>query len=945
VADNIQQSIQQVLAAFAKSLDEAAKKHFTAFAAARTDTGERKGRGGDSNRLLPGESGIPLRREFDKSIKQLSFILDRASKNVFQKSYEDINSALEITRGFFTRTGRFKKIFDRLLEDADAYAEQQSGMYRDIADSTMKYIRGSGTDMRKIKGTIDALDNYNKKLHEYVKDNTLSKEKAKELKLLREQLKQREISIDILADADEETRKIVDKLEQGFATLTDKEFKDYSEGLQGLSSATKKAADVIINLSGSVSENFLRMQENISSRMSYVLKGSAVALGYGFSQMYNDALFRYQASINEDMKGRAITLGMSHRELQEVTLDYRDVLRRMAAETDKGIYSIDLNAVQDIGKTFGMIGEEGLRFGLTMRESAQLLGMGKDFDSEKMEVFFSDAAKTLNMNVQEFSNYFNEMSKDSNFVSFINNLRVTGDNITKVLGAEVTKRIQMNKLLGLSNEFLQRRISLEQSKKWQTVTERYRSRIGTNILISDLEKQLDMELTQAQKVLLEKYAFDATLLTSAQRKDVQGPLYAVLMAPAVMIQEMQEKLERGEISDAEYSSFANNVALIKHRLLSFGQMTDLMWDPETSEKMVAAARNFGLKPIEIMQAVSKDMDKLPPDLKKQFETIMGIPEAAMGKGPKELTGLDGLIFNDPTITFVGELTEKVTGVVSSGIVKAFLGALGGVANLSFQMAMMKMMHNFLIGTPKIMEGVMKAALTPLTYPVGIVVNSLRLFNTAVLQSEISLRSLGSFKGILGGVSAIAFGAAIGTAAGRTLYHYNKNKKGFIDAVDFFMGDEDVTFKPFSGIKRIEGKQKPGIDRYTGAPMTELEDRRRQLVSRRLEELGSGLAGKEMSFEKVTDTQKQLRLLITASNKLEKAMQNPEGDKEDSQIELLKKTVDGIMKLLEIDEKRWTKEKKKFAAEEQNVGRYTGSVAAAQGRREALTEEMNALNTA
>lgn len=938
----IDQQLKDLAEKFGKTLADATiKRMMTAGAIGNMNKPEteRKGRGGDSNGLLPGDApdDKKFNTEYKRSIDRLTDSLNKSRESIIKRTFSSAKEFAKIPTKFLSG----ERKLDKITKDASEFGSYQNDMFKDIIDRTVEYIRKPNTDFSVISDQINALDEYNKKLHEYASNDEITKAQADELKALRQQIYNHKISVDLFKGLTSAQITAIKSIEsKGFKSTDPKKIKAASDALGALSTSAHDSSTSIKTVTKSVADNMNAMSDAMSDRAKQIVRISAASFGAGMVQWFNDTVFQYQSSISEQFKVDAIRMGMSHRELQHGILEFRDVLRaESVAQSLDSLYDVDMTKIQELGKTFGYINDEAFKFGMQMKQSAQQIGLGADFSPDKMSLFYADAAKTLNMTAGEFGEYFNALSKDANFVGFVNTLRTTGDNVTDVLTAEIKNRIRMNKLLGLGNEELQNRINLENEKKWQPLAEKYKQSFGIELLMGQFEQELGLAFSDREKKLMKMYFKDPAMLTAKEREEISGPLQALLAAPAAQIEKYNKMYQAEPDLDKRNLIFDQMKGMQLEITKVFGDLAGKTgFDLAASENAVAMASKLNMGVLEYAKNLAL-MENAPKEFLDAVRKITGETEKPKGKGIDGLEGIDGFLINDATISAIQEIHETIVGTAQSGVAKTGLGIAGGIASMGWDILQMRMMHNLVSGKGVFTGMFSKAgwfgAISDLVGGTKAAVGSIGGFGKTV--GSIATGPISK----LGLVATNAAAALAGLAAweagkvfGDFIYQNAKDKDWFIDSIDSYM---DLGYRQMINFVTGQDLKSPNQDYDYVPPEQAQMIRDRVKLNNMLRGTSMENTVSSMTDVKVREKLGQMQALKILQDDINRRKQNPEiidekvSSKGLTDIELLQKQADLLELSLGMSKEQIKEAKKTNAAIGDGNALYNEQLANAKAR--------------
>jgi hypothetical protein len=879
--------IKQLFQKFGKDFAEAAAKHIAAKLSTESggpsyaDTPSRGSKlVSDDSLLQKGGGKIPAAAALNRSVKEMSESFERANRNIFKKAGESVSSVINTAfHPLAAFSQKQKDRFEEIVGDTRQFADEQLEEHRKMVQHMIGYIEKPGTDLSKLSDTTNLLEEYNVKLHELANNTKSTSAEYGELFNKITNLQEATAgAVDVMGLLDDETQKTLKQMRtKGPTVVTDKSSDDdkaqyakEQQALGKLASAMEGSAEVMSEATQMVTTNIQRTIEQHSMKMGTLMKSMAGVSVYGAKNMMDDILFRYQANISESFHEAGVRMGMSQDEISQGLLRYRDTLRQEAMSMDGSLYDAAneeaMLQIADAGKAFGLIGGEAFSFGMRIKESAKFTGMAADLNTKEMVRFYKEAANALNVPIQEFGEIFNDMSKDPAFVGFANNLRLLGSSTQKVLVNEMKSRIKMNKILGLSNENMQQRLNMENAKKWAPIVEKYKSMMGAGQLAEQYERVLGIELSDDQKEILKKYAFDPSNLTAEQKKTFNETIAPLMEAGPALFQErytqmIQNAQDRGD--EAEANRLIAEKAQAQEILQLFGGFTGEMFDVNRSEQVNAALNNLadktGISKEEIMNQITSGT--VNAQLQQAMDTLSGANELLTGKESEgyEQTGGYGM----GTEFAYKEINEFVQGLTKSSLVQTFSGI--GVAGFTLASSMlqnallMKALTVGGLGQTAAKAGILSKAFTKVTGRFSTF--SLNPFNKTIAGAQVGVKGLdtgirnatsgvaGSFKTFSGNLLKVAGAAAmayqvweLGTQAGTAMYEKWKDE-------DWFIGAGDILGKTIDFIKPW-GDDRASQDELDAENIRMVNEARRNRLQAQLDKVGQGHLVKGMSTEEI-----------------------------------------------------------------------------------------------
>jgi hypothetical protein len=777
------------------------------------------GRGGNSNRAAPLGAGgqIPGAIQFNKEVQELAKALN--SHGIGNK----LKQFGETLKGVAEAGGITKSIVANqrmeMVEEAKAIMATQSGVFQRMSDSMIKYVEADGTNIKELSKLTNTISELRANWHKQTKDQFIEAGDVN-FGALVDQLEWMETMDptefeNLFTELPKSVFETIQKVRaQGFdaSKLGPDEIEEVQSALNAVSDALEQGALDIAEVGKSMTGQIADLAADHSKRMTAIMRGTYLALGSGIWQMAEDSLFRFQASIGDTYHKAAIGMGMSHREVQEGMLDYRDTLRMEAAKLGTDIYSSAsedrMREIQNMGETFGLVSDEAFRFGMQMMESASLTGLSATLNSTDMRRFYAESAKTMGMTVQEFGDFFNGLSKDSSFVGFVNNIKAMGGNTQKVLQDEMGRRMKMNKLLGINNEQMQQRINMENSKKWAPLVDKYKSKLGTGELLKKYNEAAGGKALTAEQMEIGKtWAFDPSQLTKDEWKVFNEQVMPLLTVGPELVNRKYEDAakkaaDRGDKAEAERLRGLGNIE--KSMLGVFGGLAPDSFDTKAADVAYAKLGQLGEVsggiPIEeVLTAISAGTLQAGP-MKDAVDAITGGNEKAMGMADKQLKSIEGIEGMLKTYMF-GKETAR--GVGASGAAKMIGGLTGAFGSLFMEMTKYRMLHKALTGETitytsmlKNLGGGIKETVTgafsvfhnlgpkiginDLAAAAGKHAAQMEAANGALGRFGVRLGTAGKMLGALGAIAAAAF---IGWEIGKWIYEAIKDSPWFTDAAD------------------------------------------------------------------------------------------------------------------------------------------------------------------
>lgn len=819
----IDAELRKIADNFGKQLADSAAKHFSASMSASPGKNQQQyqpsdGRGGKANRSpLRGGGEIGSSNVLKQEVDALSKAFHDAKLTTWISKVGG-NIKLLAT-GDWAKIG--ENITTRRIEaitgDAAKAAAGLSGVHKKLATGLIDYVKDNRTNIDELHHNTALLSEINKDLHKVGSSEEIDpgdkqfKNVIFNLENLTDAMGN---SVDIFEEMPPHLRAALDSIEkEGLSRAklkdaTDDEIEAYNTKQEALGWVTQEletAADTIAHVGVQMTTSAAEMLSANKATIRKFMKGAAAAAGYGAFQFLDDTMYQYQTSIDRTYNTAAALMGMSHRQVQDAMLDYRDTLRSQAAMGGTDIYSDQsvetMKHIQSLGKTFGMIKDEAFRFGMQLKDTGRIMGVA-NMTEDNMMAFYGNAAKMMNMTVAEFGTHFNTMAKDPAFLAFINTMRLTGNATQESITEELANRIRMNKILGLSNENLQTRLNLENAKRWAPIVERYRSQIGVGQLIETYEQEMGVQLSEAHKAILLQKAFDPSTLTPEQQK-----IYTNEIAPmwTALPELLQEKLNKMAVdaSDEDKQSVLDQIGVVKQMTALFGGMVNSeLWTPDESLIASASLQNVsdatGLTKLEIVQAMADGTAKSNEKLAGYIATIAGDDEDPIGKG----FGMKGLgVFQDTLSDIWGTVNQLASGAALSGTGKTISGLVGSGIGIAAEV----WMHNRVMRVLGSMGGIagknvgimrkVGVALGGLSSAAGGGTNAL-LLNTMGLMKNLGALSL------LTGTFYAAY------AAGDALYNSVKDTDLFTDMADNVFGMWDKLW--MNTEERREQQKKEGL---------------------------------------------------------------------------------------------------------------------------------------
>jgi hypothetical protein len=666
---------------------------------------ERVGRGGNANGVSPNASG-PTGRGDIKSVQELTksvkLLKDRMGKiaggTILGMGESKFLNALNLRQG----------LLDSFVADAKNIRdnEDSDSVYYKLAQKTIEYIEASGTKISALDDLPQAIERYRIKLHELSKSTDDASKLSDEFKSLISNIQNLKDAsgntVDLFEAFDDESKQVIMDIKTHGIEVdkTSDRYKNQVTVMGELSEVMKHSADIISETTKSVANNYETMMLNSRKQFMSAMKMVAVAGAAGVGQMINDAFRAYDymtpvGAFNAtawDLKGTALSMGMSMRDLQMGMMQYRDVLRNEASILGRGVFDGDtIEQIQDMGHAFGLNGQEAFHFGMRMRETAMQLGISSEASRDSyrtMTDMYKETAKTMNMSVSEFGDFMNEISSDPAMAGIANVIRSQGGDLQSRLANEIKLRAQTNKLLGLSNEQIKEQIMLENAKKWAPITERYRADVGVQNLVKQLEKSTGMTLSDEAKEAMRIQAFDPAAMNDEQRKLFQEQVVPFLRAAPAAYNEEISKMSEG-MNFNQQMGLARQAAIQKELIRQYSDMAGTTDYLAQSEAVLANMQKFigesNFTNQDVINAMAGTLERTPDneELFSRIDTALGKTEAspeAPGFIQKILEGLDFF-----------------TGIGVSGFGKA-VGAFGGaVAIFAKTVLMNQLAQSALLG--------------------------------------------------------------------------------------------------------------------------------------------------------------------------------------------------------------------------------------------------------
>jgi hypothetical protein len=760
---------------------------------------------------VSGIGQIPNTAKFVDSVDRISAKLDKAPW------YERISESAREIAGTFSiikqvGMGEFiaRKKLNTILEESIERASRYRGINEKLVENMVEYTADKNTEIKKLKETASGLEALNIALHEIAKDQEISSDGMKSIiqnaKNFDDGLGN---TINLLEDLPSHVKKALysiaeegmsrEKLDKAKNTEEYDElletFNIQQDAINVLSDSLRENASAVLDVGTSLTNDIQGMLNDHRIQMGRAAKAGLVAAGYGTFQIIEDDLYRYQTSIMDSYRGTAVLMGMSHREVLEGILEFRDVLRVQAGIIGSAVYGEETHDViknaRELGKTFGLSGQRGFQFGMQMLDSARIMGISAQLNSDNMKRFYADTAKTLNMSVEEFGDYFNNLAKDPSFAGFVNNLRGTSTSVQQSLQDEIKRRTRMNKLLGLSNEHLQKQINLETMKSWGSVVDAVRSQVGVDQLLRTYESEFGIMFTKAQRDILAQAAIDPNTLTDGQREVYNRLLTVMKLAPAAYEQQLARNV--ADAADANKQQVAFNNQLQKQITSVWGDMAgELFFSIDDSRVAMNNVANLmgamGETVPGLMQAIM-DGTHESGKLGEVFKTVTAASEAATGMDDPQLELIEGMMgadadfYRDALKRYI-EIRDLIQGVVSSGPIKAAGGvgyALGQLAIEGTQFWMLKRALGLQTATVATATGNMATFSSGVRSSLGSLYTPIS--DLGKTTSGVSTK-MGRLGGIVGSLSLVLLAAELGRQAGTAAYNVAKDESWFIDAVDF-----------------------------------------------------------------------------------------------------------------------------------------------------------------
>ena len=775
-----------------------------------------KGRGGNLNkdsdkieRLVAGGGKLPAARELNKNLKELTDSINKSGfKNSIKRAAEGINEAFDnLIHPKQSHQARITNVRNQMLEEAEEFAAMQIDAQKKMLESVIKHIKEEGTDFGTIQKTAGEFEKATIKLHELSNETGDVRDGLNELDEQLKKLKEAAVGgYDALSTLSAEQLQVYNERKSNPITGDPnseeykKKQKDLQEVIHALNESLTDGANVLNEGTRKISDNIQGMIAEHRVNMTKASKAMLLVSGHGIMNFFEDTLFQAQANIGTGLRSTALMLGMSHRELQEGFLQYRDVIR-LEAGIRKGqvLDSQSEDFMEDsanLFRSFGYAEDAAFHMGMRLREAAKNAGIGANLNLKSMKDFYKGSSIVLNQTVEEFGDFFNDLSKDSGFAAFNYALRTSSKNVQEGMQKEIFTRMKMNKLMGLTNEELQKRLNLEQESAWSSLEEKYKRQTGVKTLMKILEKEGLAKFSGEEYAAVEAHGLNPLATTDAQKDAVNGVLAILKVAPTLI----QEKGAKEYQRTGDIGVLHRQQALIEQTRI-FGDMTGELfgWNPKESANVAAQYANYAeetnstmLQVADNMRLYASNSNQMDPTLRKLFDTMTGQTAAEQAIGD-EKDGYKGVTGLGAALTYM-DAKEKAMVIAQNTIIQTF----AAVARAGYDLIGAYYMQAILLKGIGLGGGVatagraaagVAAAGTKMTAGILGVTTSLGLLNA---QQWDAIKG-GGFQGLKaasGGLLRIA-GAAyfiyesavLGYKLGTYLYNQWKDKEWFTNAAD------------------------------------------------------------------------------------------------------------------------------------------------------------------
>ena len=636
---------------------------------------EIKSRGGNLNRhLQPEENHIRLDAEdFNDSVKHL--------RDISRPLHYAGSKLVDTFKSLYDKT----TVYGKLLEDSSGFVRRLEQSYKDMGESVLTHI-GEGGNVGDIKDTVDALAELKDSINKVVNNvNALNDVQGAELKSKINNIKLGGKNLNILKTLNTEHRHTLFLLNQN--TVIDGELRDsqgntirtseqLNDALKALSESTSKSAKVVGSIGMDVTSKLTAIQTQFLNKLKVDALLLSSASVYTVTNLYKDFMAQFQTSVPSSFRLLSATLGTSPQETMFAALKYRDVLRQQSVLMGKDVFDEDnIKEIGVIGKKRGYTGNQSLDYGFKLMETSKLLGISSKQYAMDVENFQAEAAKTLNMTTGEFGEYFNELSKDPDFIGYTSTMGAKGSEYVDSLLEEMTIRTKMNKALGLTTESLKRNLAFENQKRTSGIAETIKRQIAMRMMtkvdnkarekfgIPGMSKEDQVIYDQAQQ-------FGVQSLSDTDRdkylKTIQyqpNLTYSVLSEKYTTAISDARNLKTPE-GDAEARRLGNEYLTYKNMHEVARNIGETGFNLEEGDLIKQSAKSFDISPEEMLTQMAKG--EFMGDIASKLNTRAGGSEPPPGN-----------TFDDGVARFGMAVDTFVSGIKSSG----FLGVISALGHL------------------------------------------------------------------------------------------------------------------------------------------------------------------------------------------------------------------------------------------------------------------------
>lgn len=671
------------------------------------------GRGGNANSLQPDDpqgymnssGSIKATKTLTKSLDSL--VLELSKQRMFGNRTKTAES---MRPGSTTRTAsnnfdlslldriipsriinrKKEEAIDNLTKNAAELVDKNNGPFKDLAKKTLDYIRNPNTDLKKLDEVTNDIDDLRRSLHQLHKTGNLNNRTltmfADQMALITDHSDEQ---IDIFGALSKETQELIKSIREGKTTF-DQANDKHVGAVAEISSALENAGNSISEVSMSVSENMQKMIDDIHDRWKTARIAFIASLSFGAVQFAKDITSQYNTLMPrnfwvENLLGNT---GLSTEDVFVGISQYRQTLREAAIRNGVDFYDyiggmLRDGSGQDLGESIGLSGEAAWQFTLKLRDSVRNLGLAASPSSyAAMLEFYKDSALLLGKTTEEFAEEFSNLASDPLMISMVNNLLYQGEKANEAFKKEMTSRMRMNKLLGMTNEQLMEQIRLEQKQSYLPLEQKIRESIGKQLLA----QSLNMNLSTRQREILDRGTMSGRNALTPNERAIYDTLKAEMNLREVEMRMGENDYVRGSPGLNRDAQVAGARELRRHFMDMAGSFTT-QEEGNLIERQVRALEEMGLSRNTVFQKLRGTMD-LTADEKAIIDKLTG--EAA--ERPPD----DGWRSNIKDITT--NIQNIRDAIINNPLLKMGLGLLGIIAAAVTKMAFGRWIGNIITGS-------------------------------------------------------------------------------------------------------------------------------------------------------------------------------------------------------------------------------------------------------